>query len=144
MRRNILQNHFEELRRDDITITCIIVKIKSMQRSWAITKSQILDTNVEKLFIVENPEECNVRVLGIRFQRYFHLVDKMQVWTACLVLNNDRMWRRTESGKSLNLSSFSFSQCFAFFIFLRKSYMSIVSTLLNIEIEQKKWNYILQ
>jgi hypothetical protein len=71
-----------------------------MQCSWGITKSQNLIHKCRKMLHSEkNLVECNIRV-GIIFQRYFNLGDKMQVWTVCLLFwdKNDKMWSRTQSG----------------------------------------------
>jgi hypothetical protein len=76
---------------------------------------------VAKFLTVGNLETSNIR-FGICFQRCFHLVDKMQVCTTCLVFKNDKMWSRTLSGKSLRLSSFSsfsLSNYLLLFIFSR-------------------------
>jgi hypothetical protein len=75
-------------------------KIESMQCSWGITKSQNLIHKCSKtLHSKKKSVASNIRV-GIVFQRYFNLGDKMQVRTLCLVFGskNDKMWSRTQSG----------------------------------------------
>lgn len=95
--------------------TNLLSRRRSMLASWWISRAcnvveasrrnKIWDTNVVKQLKDVKCEGLNVRV-GRRFQRFFHRVESMQVWTASLAFKKDNMWSRTQSGKSLNMSSF--------------------------------------
>lgn len=118
----------------------LLSRRRSMLASWWISRAcnvveasrrnKIWDTNVVKQLKDVKCEGLNVRV-GRRFQRFFHRVESMQVWTASLAFKKDNMWSRTQSGKSLNMSSFlsSFSLwlCLCIALFIRsKTFLILI------------------
>jgi hypothetical protein len=77
----------------------------AIEESW---RDKTLDTNLLNIFKDLNSSEHIIKPVR-RFQRSFHLVGNTQVLTTYSMLKNDIMWRITNSGKSLSLSSFSLS-----------------------------------
>jgi hypothetical protein len=81
----------------------------------------IWDTNLLKMSLLYRWESWhNFRLVRL-FQRFFHRLDKTQVWTEYYILINSIIYKRTWSGKSpslsLLLSCISIILFFCLFIF---------------------------
>jgi hypothetical protein len=74
-----------------------MVNSQSIQHFEPSRRDKIWDRNSLKF---GRCEELSVR-LGRLFHRKIHLLDEIQVWTACLAFKKDSIWMRRESFKSL-------------------------------------------
>jgi hypothetical protein len=85
------------------------IKLSRSYRNW--------DTNLSKITPLYRSKWYNSILVRI-FQRFCHILDKIQVWTEYFVIINCNICRRRWSGKSLSMSmSLSLPVIFLFFSF---------------------------